>query len=101
EAETTGSQRQIRRHPGRAPERLWHPSGVRTIIHQCPEVCASLRPPATFLQPSGLFTLHGWSPSHKSSSELGRRPRGLGGDTPLAGGLLGSACSSCARSLIR
>jgi hypothetical protein len=32
-------------------QEVWHPSGVRILRPRLPEVCASLRPPATFWEP--------------------------------------------------
>lgn len=36
--------------------RFWHPFRVRRVTGRLPEVCAALRPPATFEQPCGLQT---------------------------------------------
>ena len=33
---------------------VWHPSRVQSQPYDDPVVCATLRPPATFLQPFGL-----------------------------------------------
>jgi len=40
--------------PERVTELFWHPFRVRILPRRYPGVCASLRPPATFLQPFGL-----------------------------------------------
>ena len=38
----------------RVTEFVWHPFRVRILRRRFPGVCASLRPPATLLQPFGL-----------------------------------------------
>jgi len=50
------------RHPERVPrylsEKFWHRFRVRTLHHAVPVVFATLRPPATILQPFGLRSSH-------------------------------------------